>query len=189
MTSNTSLVASVRHGGWAKGTVDWLRIAAIGGLLLDLVTTGHILTNDTYIELNKLIDGLWTIHPAVGSAYLVGLYSAFAFVCTRQLGWFSTAFSGYIVVAAGVFAGLNNLELIVAGPPSMFGVASELFGTSRSAAFYASGFISIAGGFALARLRHGPLPWREVAVVTVSIVLVAAFANYAAVYTLNGAGI
>ena len=171
MTGSVSVVASLRSGDYRERNPDWVAAVAIVGLLLDVVTTWHVLVRNSYVELNPVINGLSNVHPLAGVAVMVIVNVALVFVSAHRLGWASTALAGYLIVTLGVFGGLNNLELFVRGGPSLLAVLGEQFRVSGSTVFWITDIVGISVGLTIARLRHGRLPWGEVTVITVATVL------------------
>lgn len=158
---------------WSERAVDWIRVAAITGLVLDAVTTWHVLASDDYIEFNPFLDVLWTVHPLLIVAYFGGFGLVVTAIFTRRLGWLSTATSAYVIVVMGVFGGLNNLELLVFGSPGLVDLLATTMG--MSGAILVQSVIPACGLFVAvgaARFRHGALPWNEVVVAAVGATVV-----------------
>jgi len=171
VTDSASFVASLRTGEFHHRTLDWLGVVAFAGLILDVATTWHTLTSNAYVELNPVVSGLGSVHPAVGVAAMAGVNTALVVVSTHRLGWLSSALAGYLIVTLGVFGGLNNLALFVLGGPSLLGLLGEWFGLSGATVFWLTDTVGIGVGLVIARLRHGRLPWGEVTIITTIVVL------------------
>lgn len=146
-------------------SVDWLRAGALAGLCLDGVTTGYVLVTDSYRELNPVLADLWTIHPAVVAAYFL-CFICVVWIVTHRRGWLSTAISAAVLFVMGGFGGLNNLALFAFGPPSLLEwLATGLDLPVLHVIMALIPACGLAVGLVVARLRHGRLPWREVAAV------------------------
>jgi hypothetical protein len=158
VTEQASFAAAIKTGEWSTGTVGWLRGLALGSICLDSATTWYVLASDRYIEYNPVIGGLWEIDPLVAMAYFVGTTLVLAGICTRRLGWVSTAFAAHLTVVMGVFGGLNNLALFVFGGPSLVDMLATL--PVPDAAVSHSLIAPLGGlvGLGVARFRHGRLP-------------------------------
>lgn len=151
---------------WRQSTesVDWLRAGGLCGLSLDAVTTGYVLTTDSYHELNPVLATLWTINPGVVTAYFLCFFAA-VWIITRRRGWLSTATSTMVLVVMGVFGGLNNLVLFVCGPPSIIEQLAAVGGL-RPSTFIVT-VVPVCGltvGLVAVQLRHRRVPWRAVGV-------------------------
>ena len=186
MTGETSFAQAITTGEWSAATVDRLRAVAIGSISLDSLTTWHVLASDGYIEYNPILGGLWEIHPLAAMAYFLGLYLVLGVVCTRRLGWVSTALAAYFTVVMGLFGGLNNLALFVFGGPSLVDLLSTLpLGSGSETSLYVVPLLGGVAGIGAARFRHGRLPWREVVGVSVAVVVASQLGNRALVFGIQ----
>ena len=150
---------ALRTDVWARDKLRWVHGAAIGGLVLDAVTTWHIMTSEGYTELNLVLEGLWQIHPLFVAAYFVGFVLCVSAVFIRRPGWLSTALAGYVAVVMGVFGGLNNLELIAVGSPALIDVVADWLTVSGWTLIHTVvPSVGMIAAIAVARLRHGSLP-------------------------------
>jgi len=172
VTGSVSVVASLRTGEYRDRNVDSIVALAVVGLILDVVTTWHVLIRNSYVELNPVISGVSNVHPLAGVAVMASINAVLVFVSTHRLGWVSTALAGYLIVTLGVFGGLNNLELFVRGGPSLLGVLGKLSGLSGGTVFWITDIVGIVVGLTVARFRHGRLPLGEVTVIAVVTVLI-----------------
>ncbi len=146
-------------------SVDWLRTGALCALCLDGMTTGYVLATDSYRELNPILADLWTIHPAVVTAYFL-CFIYVVQVATRRRGWLSTTISAAVVVVMGGFGGLNNLMLILFGSPSLLDLLSAGVGLAATTlVVFVLPACGLGAALVTARARHGRLPWRGVVAV------------------------
>ena len=155
-----------RRVNWPKATsVDWLRGAALVGLCLDATTTLYILTVGTYSELNPIISAFWSIDPAIVSGYFA-VFFAVVWLATRRRHWLSTTISWVVLLVVGISGGLNNIALLLFGPPSLLSWLATVVSVSKSTLLL---FVLPVCGLAVAlvgtRLIHGRLPWGEVVAV------------------------
>lgn len=143
---------------WSERSVDWVQLTALVGLVLDGVTTCYVLSSDNYIEFNPILDILWTVQPILVVTYFGGLGVVVTAICARRIGWLSTALAVYVTVVMGVFGGLNNLELIALGAPSLLNILATHSGVSGPAlTLYAVPSFGAVVGLGVARFCHGPL--------------------------------
>lgn len=150
---------ALRTDVWARDKLRWVHGAAIGGLVLDAVTTWHIMTSEGYTELNLVLEGLWQLHPLFVAAYFVGFVLCVSAVFIRRQGWLSTALAGYVIVVMGIFGGLNNLELIAVGSPALVDVVADWLTVSEWTFIHTVvPSVGVIVALAVARLQHGSLP-------------------------------
>jgi hypothetical protein len=158
---NQSAVTALRTGRWRKLSVDTVAALAAVSVVVDVLTTTHILYSPNYWEGNLLLAQLADVDSALALAVFTGYALASLAVAWLSLGWLSTAVGSTIVTSMG-FSGLSNLVL--------FATDASLYvrlGLPHPLTIHliqpAIGFLV---GVAIAR-RRGSVPWREVVAVAV----------------------
>lgn len=155
-----------RRMNWPRAmSVDWLRGAALAGLCLDATTTLYILAWGSYSELNPIISAFWSIDPAVVGGYF-GVFFVGVWLATRRRHWLSTTISWVVLLVVGICGGLNNIALLLFGPPSLLGWLATVVSVSESTLLlFVLPLCGVAVALTGARLQHGRLPWGEVVAV------------------------
>lgn len=98
----------LKTGEWRRISLGILGALATVAVFLDVFTTSHILTSESYREFNRALATLSEVHVLLA----IGLHATFLFsvvlVCWLSLGWLSTVAGWFVVIGIGI-PGLNNL--------------------------------------------------------------------------------
>jgi hypothetical protein len=136
-------------------------ILATISVLVDAVTTTHILYSPNYRKGNLLLARLAAVDSALALAMFIGYTLGLLVVAWLSLGWLSTAVGSTIITSMGL-SGLSNLVLFVTGA-SLY----VRLGLPHTLTIHlvqpTVGFLL---GLVIARER-GSVPWREVVAVAV----------------------
>lgn len=112
----TGTVDRLRTGRWRR-VEDRYRLAsvALAAVVLDALTTYHVLAADGYREFNAVVSTVGAGEPALGAAYLLVHGGALAVAAWLSLGWVSTFCGTFAVATHGVAGGVSNLLLFTTG--------------------------------------------------------------------------
>ncbi|MFT4882654.1 MAG: hypothetical protein ACI8U4_000148 [Natronomonas sp.] len=148
--------SALREGTWRRVSVGPFGLLAAAGAIGDAVTTAYIIYSPDGNEANRLIDGLASLHPAVGAVGFAAFLGAVLAVALLSFGWLSDAAAGFLVCSPGISA-IHN----VVGFTTGFWLLRQLpvpLALSVGVLFPVFGYLV---GTAAAA-RKGPLPWTEV---------------------------
>jgi hypothetical protein len=162
------VVTALRDGSWRDRSVGPLELAVLLAAAIDVATTAYVLYSPAYWEGNRFVARFAEVAPALGLAVFAGYCAVHVAVAWHSFGWLSMAAAGLLVVSMGVSV-LNNVVRFVTGL-SLYGRAGASHATLIHVVLPATGHVV---GIVAAR-RRGAVPWREVAVVTVALVVVGA---------------
>jgi hypothetical protein len=134
-------------------------ILATLSVLVDVVTTTHILYSPNYWEGNLLLARLADINSALALAVFTGYALGLLVVAWLSLGWLSTAVGSTIITSMGL-SELSNLVLFATGA-SLY----VRLGLPHTLTIHLiQPMVGFLLGLVIVRER-GSVPWREVVVI------------------------